>query len=218
MIVEGTLDGLDAARARGRVGGRKPKLTGLQIVKAREMYAETGPDGKRRHTVAEIGEVFGVSRKTIYRHLEPGEQRCQPDKSTRTDAPVTVPAVLSIVGPQHLPPAGVVHDPGGLRPKPARIRQDGEPPTVAEFELQQREKMRATRCPTCGSEPVEARARFQQRQDLAVIWLYNDAVRPGEVWRRSSTARSANRTSRSRRSSVLRAGTDRCSPGIWPRR
>jgi hypothetical protein len=55
------------------------------------MYAETGPDGKRRHTVAEIGEVFGVSRKTIYRHLEPGEQRRQPDKSTRPGAPVTVP-------------------------------------------------------------------------------------------------------------------------------
>jgi DNA invertase Pin-like site-specific DNA recombinase len=72
-VVEGTLDGLAAARARGRVGGRKPKLTALQIGKAREMCAETGPDGKRRYTVAEIGETFGVSRKTIYRHLEPDQ-------------------------------------------------------------------------------------------------------------------------------------------------
>ncbi|MGH4007649.1 MAG: hypothetical protein ACRDTH_05695 [Pseudonocardiaceae bacterium] len=27
--------------------------------------------GKRRYTVAEIAETFHVSRKTIYRHLEP---------------------------------------------------------------------------------------------------------------------------------------------------
>jgi AcrR family transcriptional regulator len=33
------------------------------------MYEETGPDGKRRHTVAQIAEEFGVSRPTIYRHL-----------------------------------------------------------------------------------------------------------------------------------------------------
>jgi predicted DNA-binding transcriptional regulator YafY len=35
------------------------------------MYDEKGADGKRRHTVAEIAETFHVSRKTIYRHLEP---------------------------------------------------------------------------------------------------------------------------------------------------
>jgi HTH domain len=33
--------------------------------------AEKGVDGKRRYTVAEIAETFHVSRKTIYRHLEP---------------------------------------------------------------------------------------------------------------------------------------------------
>ena len=36
---------------------------------AREMYDETGDDGKRKHTVAEIAAEFGVSRSTIYRHL-----------------------------------------------------------------------------------------------------------------------------------------------------
>jgi DNA invertase Pin-like site-specific DNA recombinase len=76
LISEGTLEGLAAARARGRTGGRKPKLTALQVSKAREMVDETGPDGKRRYTVTEVAEVLGVSRKTIYRHLgadsEPG--------------------------------------------------------------------------------------------------------------------------------------------------
>jgi predicted DNA-binding transcriptional regulator YafY len=35
------------------------------------MYDEKDVDGKRRYTVAEIAETFHVSRKTIYRHLEP---------------------------------------------------------------------------------------------------------------------------------------------------
>jgi DNA invertase Pin-like site-specific DNA recombinase len=68
---EGTIEGLQAARARGRTGGRKPKLTARQITVARRMYDEKGAEGKRRYTVAEIAETFHVSRKTIYRHLEP---------------------------------------------------------------------------------------------------------------------------------------------------
>jgi hypothetical protein len=35
------------------------------------MYDEKGADGKRRYIVAEIAETFHVSRKTIYRHLNP---------------------------------------------------------------------------------------------------------------------------------------------------
>lgn len=34
------------------------------------MYDEKGPDGHRTHTVQEIAAEFGVSRPTIYRHLE----------------------------------------------------------------------------------------------------------------------------------------------------
>ena len=66
---ERTIDGLTAARARGRTGGRKPKLGPRQINLARQMYDETDEDGKRAHTVAQIAAEFGVSRPTIYRHL-----------------------------------------------------------------------------------------------------------------------------------------------------
>ena len=52
LMSERTMDGLAAARARGRTGGQKPKLGPRQVKLAREMYDETGPDGKRRHTVA----------------------------------------------------------------------------------------------------------------------------------------------------------------------
>jgi DNA invertase Pin-like site-specific DNA recombinase len=69
LMSERTIDGLEAARARGRTGGQKPKLGPRQVQLAREMYDETGPDGKRTHTVQQIADEFGVTRPTIYRHL-----------------------------------------------------------------------------------------------------------------------------------------------------
>ncbi|MBF6341313.1 recombinase family protein [Nocardia abscessus] len=73
LISEGTLEGLEAARARGRVGGRAPSMTELQVLKAREMYEEIDKRGRRRYTVTQIAETFAVSRKTIYRNLERGD-------------------------------------------------------------------------------------------------------------------------------------------------
>jgi DNA invertase Pin-like site-specific DNA recombinase len=69
LMSERTIDGLAAARARGRTGGQKPKLGARQAKLARQMYEETGNDGKRRYTVAQIAAEFGVTRPTIYRHL-----------------------------------------------------------------------------------------------------------------------------------------------------
>jgi DNA invertase Pin-like site-specific DNA recombinase len=69
LMSERTIDGLAAARARGRTGGQKPKLGPRQVQLARRMYDERGADGKRRYTVAQIAAEFGVTRPTIYRHL-----------------------------------------------------------------------------------------------------------------------------------------------------
>ncbi|MDT4936090.1 MAG: hypothetical protein QOK11_3982 [Pseudonocardiales bacterium] len=66
---ERTIDGLAAARARGRTGGQKPKLGPRQVSLAGQMYDELGDDGKRQHTVQQIADEFGVTRPTIYRHL-----------------------------------------------------------------------------------------------------------------------------------------------------
>ena len=63
LIVANTRDGLAAARARGRVGGRRPKLTQRQLDQAQHMY-DSG-----QHTVEEIADTFHVSRPTLYRHL-----------------------------------------------------------------------------------------------------------------------------------------------------
>ncbi len=70
LIVEGTREGLDAARARGRTGGRKPKLNARQAATVRRTYEAVGPDGKRQQTPgstarglllgsAEIGTKWG---------------------------------------------------------------------------------------------------------------------------------------------------------------
>lgn len=60
LIVSRTKDGLAAARARGRVGGRKPKLSLKQQQEIRRLYEA------KDKTVGEIGELFGVSRPTVY--------------------------------------------------------------------------------------------------------------------------------------------------------
>lgn len=65
IIVEATNEGLASARARGRTGGRKPKLTDGRIKHARQLYGDGGK------TVAEIAALLGVSRQTVYRALEP---------------------------------------------------------------------------------------------------------------------------------------------------
>jgi DNA invertase Pin-like site-specific DNA recombinase len=70
LMSERTRDGLEAARARGRTGGQKPKLTARQAKIAQDMYDETCEDGRRRYTVAQIAAEFGVTRPTIYRHLQ----------------------------------------------------------------------------------------------------------------------------------------------------
>jgi DNA invertase Pin-like site-specific DNA recombinase len=63
LILANTMDGLAAARARGRVGGRRSKLTEQQAALAQELY------DKREKTVQEIADLFGVPRTTVYGHL-----------------------------------------------------------------------------------------------------------------------------------------------------
>lgn len=63
LIHANTMDGLAAARARGRVGGRRPKLSADQATLAQELY------DKREKTVQEIADLFGVPRTTVYGHL-----------------------------------------------------------------------------------------------------------------------------------------------------
>jgi DNA invertase Pin-like site-specific DNA recombinase len=73
LIRERTLAGLQAARARGRVGGRKREMTPEKM----KMAAQLLRDGSIQ--VAEICKTLNVSRSTLYRYVSPdGEIRQRP--------------------------------------------------------------------------------------------------------------------------------------------
>jgi DNA invertase Pin-like site-specific DNA recombinase len=63
LIRERTNAGLAAARARGRKGGRKPKLNAKQIAHARKLLED------RTTTIKDVAASLGVNRATIYRTL-----------------------------------------------------------------------------------------------------------------------------------------------------
>ena len=63
LIRQRTRLGLEAARARGRKGGR-PKAASGKIETALKMY------DSKLHTIAEITAATGISRSTLYRALD----------------------------------------------------------------------------------------------------------------------------------------------------
>lgn len=80
LIVANTRDGLAAARARGRTGGRRPKLSADQVRAAQRMYDEG------EHTVAQIADIFKVKRGTLYGHLDKASLGARP-RAAKTAAP-----------------------------------------------------------------------------------------------------------------------------------
>jgi DNA invertase Pin-like site-specific DNA recombinase len=65
LIKERTMAGLQAARARGRKGGR-PKLNGTAsgVVMAKKLYAD------HTNSIADICRTLHISRATLYRYLK----------------------------------------------------------------------------------------------------------------------------------------------------
>ena len=59
LIVERTKTGLVAARARGRKGGRRPKMTSSDVAKAAAMLENP------EVTKTQVAQHFGVSRVTL---------------------------------------------------------------------------------------------------------------------------------------------------------
>ena len=64
LIRERTQAGLQAARARGRQGGRRKRLDRNQWAHAFELYRS------RKHTVKHICNLMGISRATLYAYVE----------------------------------------------------------------------------------------------------------------------------------------------------
>jgi DNA invertase Pin-like site-specific DNA recombinase len=65
-IADRTREGLKAARARGRTGGR-PKTDPDTVKKALKLY------GTRQYSIKEITDMTGIKKDTLYRHLKDGE-------------------------------------------------------------------------------------------------------------------------------------------------
>ena len=69
IIQERTIAGLEAARARGRIGGRPKRLNDKDIEVAKLLLAD------QDIPVLEIAKRLGVSKSTLYRYLPEGRQR-----------------------------------------------------------------------------------------------------------------------------------------------
>ena len=70
LISERTRAGLASARARGRKGGRRPKMTPAKLRLAMAAM------GKPETNVGDLCRELGVTRSTLYRHVSPrGEAR-----------------------------------------------------------------------------------------------------------------------------------------------
>jgi DNA invertase Pin-like site-specific DNA recombinase len=59
-----TREGMAIARARGKLKGKKPKLTARQQAELVRMHATGG------YTIADLMEVFSIGRATVYRTLD----------------------------------------------------------------------------------------------------------------------------------------------------
>lgn len=68
-LIERTVAGLAAARARGRIGGRKPKLGEKELREIKTLLSS--PD----ITVTDVAKRYGVSRTTIYSLLTRAGQK-----------------------------------------------------------------------------------------------------------------------------------------------
>src|SRR3954447_127514 len=67
IIKERTNAGLEAARTRGKLGGRPKALSPERIKLARKLYADTST------SVAEICKMLGISRHTLQRYVKETE-------------------------------------------------------------------------------------------------------------------------------------------------
>ena len=157
LISEGTREGLESARARGRVGGRKPKLTARQAEVARGMYDETGATGS-----AAIPST---------RSPTPSQSPARPSTGTLTR---TAPSGNRTRARGRGPSPGL----GTLAPPPLRSRQRRPA-------RQWRRAARSASAPAAprprwpalpaDTSPPAGPKQLRQREDLAIVWLHQDS-------------------------------------------
>jgi len=121
--------GLAAARAPGRLGGRRPVLNAKKSALAKSLYKD------QRNSPSEIAETLGVSRSTRYRYLSPAKYR------TRATATKPSPAAVNPT------PAAAAK-----KPAPAKKRKTAAAPPPKQSARTQR-AARGRRQPRAGGQP-----------------------------------------------------------------
>ena len=71
LIRTRTREGMRVAKAKGRLRGKRPKLTARQEAHLVSLYRAG------EHTTGELAELFGVGRSTVYRALDRARSREQ---------------------------------------------------------------------------------------------------------------------------------------------
>jgi DNA invertase Pin-like site-specific DNA recombinase len=76
-----TREGMAIARAKGKLRGKKPKLSDKQQNELRRMH------GTGEYSISDLAEVFSVSRPTVYRTLSRAQERPKSPPKTTDTAP-----------------------------------------------------------------------------------------------------------------------------------
>lgn len=71
QMIERTNAGLSSARARGRVGGRKPAMSKAMLLRAQAAMSQRDGNGKLCVRVEDLTKELGVSRAVLYRYVSP---------------------------------------------------------------------------------------------------------------------------------------------------
>ena len=71
-----TQEGMRIAKAKGRLRGRQPKL------RARQETHLVALHNAGEHSTAELGELFGVGRSTVYRAIQRDARRREQARAT----------------------------------------------------------------------------------------------------------------------------------------
>jgi DNA invertase Pin-like site-specific DNA recombinase len=82
-----TREGMKVAKSKGRLRGKQPKLKPNQAKHLLELH-DSGT-----YTQAELAELFGVGRSTIYRTID--RMRPEPAEPERPFAQMAMPAVTN---------------------------------------------------------------------------------------------------------------------------
>jgi DNA invertase Pin-like site-specific DNA recombinase len=165
LIAANTRDGLAAARARGRKGGRPSKLSPDQIELAQRLY-DAG-----EHTVAQIAGMLKVPRTTLYGHLNTRQMDSAPaaqESAVVADPPVRTPRTCPSCGYEPTTRAEAAHQRADLAVTWLHADPHHRGTVISRHHCRHCEPGQpafAIACSVCGDGPILAGALAEQAKN-----------------------------------------------------